>query len=284
MMRVALALLLLTGLSCTPTNDVSEPEAVCTVYGASLSWEEVLDVIPNEASAADSALLADRYIQSWITEQTVLNQAEAVLTEEGKDIAQALEKHRRSLLTHAYEEEFIRERLDTTVAESELQSFYDQNIENFELKDYIVQVRFCMLDSGDWDMGDFRRRFDRALDDEQEEIEAFCIRNRGAAFFDEDRWIYLQDLRAQVPLEIYNVERFLKKDKTIEFQRGNQVIFLRILDYKLKDSTAPFSLQRGKIRSMILNQRKAQLLTAMREDLFRQALKNNHIELHYERP
>lgn len=283
-MRIALAVVLFAGLSCTQNTPAPEAAPACTVYGTSLPWQEIFDVVPNDASAADSSLLADRYIQTWITEQTVLHQAEEVLTDDRKDVEQALEKHRRSLLTHAFEEEFICERLDTAVAESELQSFYDQNLENFVLKDYIVQARFCLLDSGNWDVGDFRQRFSEAGDGEQEELEAFCIRHRGACFLDEDRWLYLEDLRAQVPLEIYNVERFLKKDKTIEFQRGNQVIFLRILDYKLKDSTAPFSLQRGKIRSMILNQRKAQLLTAMREDMYRQALKNNHIELHYERP
>ena len=111
-----------------------------------------------------------------------------------------------------------------------------------------------------------------------------CRRGRLGCFLDEDQWIFLEDLRQQVPLEIYNTERFLKKNKTVEVQRGNQVIFLRIRDFKLKDSVSPFSLQKAKIRSMILNRRKSELLSTLRADVYRQALKENQIEMHYERP
>lgn len=270
--------------ACQPTSEVEQRDPVAAVHGHTLYWDEVSAVVPDEATPEDSALLADRYIQQWITDQALVQQAQNVLPERLQDFEEALEKHRQALLTHAYEEEMIRQRLDTAVAESELRAFYDQNRDNFVLKDYIVQARFCMLDSGDWDATAFRTQFEQVTDDTQEELETFCHQYRGGCFLDEDQWIFLEDLRQQVPLEIYNTERFLKKNKTVEVQRGNQVIFLRIRDFKLKDSVSPFSLQKAKIRSMILNRRKSELLSTLRADVYRQALKENQIEMHYERP
>ena len=95
--------------ACQPTSEVEQRDPVAAVHGHTLYWDEVSAVVPDEATPEDSALLADRYIQQWITDQALVQQAQNVLPERLQDFEEALEKHRQALLTHAYEEEMIRQ-------------------------------------------------------------------------------------------------------------------------------------------------------------------------------
>ena len=90
--------------------------------------------------------------------------------------------------------------------------------------------------------------------------------------------MFLKELQEQVPLEVFNAETFLKKNKTIEFEEGNNYYLLTITDFMLNGSVSPLSFEREKIRELILNQRKAELLNKMRDDLYSQALSKKEIE------
>jgi hypothetical protein len=55
--------------------------------------------------------------------------------------------------------------------------------------------------------------------------------------------------------------------------------FLEILELRPRKSNIPVSLVRRDIRTMIINQRKLQLVERMREDLYREALQNKDVEV-----
>jgi len=67
--------------ACQPTSEVEQRDPVAAVNGHTLFWDEVSAVVPDEATPEDSALLADRYIQQWITDQALVQQAQNVLPE-----------------------------------------------------------------------------------------------------------------------------------------------------------------------------------------------------------
>ena len=109
-------------------------------------------------------------------------------------------------------------------------------------------------------------------------FETFCVENGINYFIDEEQWLYFGDLIQEVPLQVYNVERFLKKNKSLTFIEDQKRYFLQIADYKLKDSVSPLSLQKEKIRNIILNRRKLDLLSKMRDDLYQEAVSKNRIQ------
>ncbi|NNE56433.1 MAG: hypothetical protein HKN32_10460, partial [Flavobacteriales bacterium] len=204
------------------------------------------------------------------------------LPDEDVNFDKEIENYRRSLLTFALENHIVKQHLDTVVSDGEIARYYEENQDNFMLKDYIVRVKFCILDSVVEVGNEFEKLF---KSDEPEDLvlfEQFCVENGAAYFIDDEQWLYFGDLLQEVPLEVYNVEQFLKKAKTVTFRANRNQYFLKVVDYKFKDNVSPLSLQREKIRNIILNRRKLDLLSKMHDDLYQEAVRKNQIHIYKE--
>jgi len=54
---------------------------------------------------------------------------------------------------------------------------------------------------------------------------------------------------------------------------------VRFKDFRIKETISPLSLERDRIRNIILNKRKMELINKMREDLYNNALKKRDFEI-----
>lgn len=262
-------------------NTLPEHNAAARAYDRYLDWDEVYAIVPDMATPEDSAVLAERYINDWLKEQVLLYTAEQRLPEEKKQFEKELEAHRKSLLTFAYENLFVQQRLDTVVSTADIEAFYEQNQSIFSLNDYIVKVKFVVLNDDTPRLKQFRKLFESNDSEDLVKLEQFCVNNGAAYYIDYDAWMYFEDLLSRVPLEVYNVEAFLKQNKEIEFEKSGKIYFVKFIDYKLKDAVSPLPLVAGSIRAMILNRRKKELLAKMRDDLFISAYSSKNVEKLY---
>lgn len=267
-------------VGCQPVSDTSD--SVACVNDVCLTWSKLQEVIPNNASEDDSSLLANNYIQNWIKEEVILSYALNSLNEDQMRFDRQIEDYRKSLLTFALENQIVTQHLDTVISSDELENYYNENLDNFQLKDYILRVKFCILDSAQEVGLPFKKLFNSDEPQDLVSFETFCVENGINYFIDEEQWLYFGDLIQEVPLQVYNVERFLKKNKSLTFIEDQKRYFLQIADYKLKDSVSPLSLQKEKIRNIILNRRKLDLLSKMRDDLYQEAVSKNRIQTFYE--
>lgn len=280
--RYIAALLLL--VSCSTSGEqaeVANPNVAAKAYNQELLWEEISAIVPDLSTPEDSALLAERYINDWLKEHVLLHQAEAALPESEKQFADELERYRRTLLTYAYENSFVQQRLDTTISTAEIESFYAENQEIFTLKDYIVKVKFCIVDK-QTKLKKFRKLFESNAASDLVALEQFCVDNGAAYYVNVDEWMYVEELLTKFPLELYDIEGFLRHTRKAEFEKGDKIYFIRVLDVQYKDNISPLDLVRNQVRDLILNRRKRELLMKMREDLFRSAMANKNIEKLYE--
>ena len=65
--------------------------------------------------------------------------------ENQKDFQKQLEDYRKTLIIYSYEKELIRQKLDTNVAQEEIKAFYEENKQNFNLRDDILKVRYLKV-------------------------------------------------------------------------------------------------------------------------------------------
>jgi hypothetical protein len=279
------ALFLITSLvacATVPADEEGKKEsAAARAFDRYLPWEEVYAIVPDAASPDDSTLLAERYINDWLKEQVLLYTAEQKLPEDQKNFERELEAHRKALLTFAYENLFVQQRLDTVINTSEIELFYEQNLSIFSLNDYIVKVKFAVLDRETPRLKQFRKLFESDTPEDLVKLEQFCVDFGAAYYIDIDNWMYFEDLLARVPLEVYNVEAFLKQTRRAEFEKLGKIYFIKFVDYKLKDAVSPLPLVKGTIKTLIINRRKKELLAKMRDDLFSAAYSRNDIEKLY---
>ncbi|MFZ6050935.1 hypothetical protein [Halocola ammonii] len=267
---------------CKPKTE-EQVDYAAKAHDKVLTWQEVYDVIPDNATDQDSIYAAENFINNWVRQQAIVHHAQLNLSEEQKDFTKQLEDYRNSLLTFAFEEQYVRQRLDTAVSEEVIEQYYEENQDNFLLKDYIVRVKFCILDKETPRLRKFEKLFYSDDAEDLTRLEQFCVEYKARYFLKEDMWIYFDDLLKQVPLDVVDTESFLKKNKQVEFERGNNLFYLNILEYKIKDSVSPLSFQRDRIENIIINQRKVALLNDLRDGIYREALDNKQIEINLEK-
>lgn len=278
-MRLVLAAISILFIASCAKQGEPQVKLAARAFDKKLSLEELMHAIPNDASEEDSIRLAETFINNWLREQVVLTYAERNLTEEQKIFEKQIEDYRKSLLIYAYENQLINQKLDTLISDEEIEAYYNANSDNFQLRDYIVRVKFAVVDAGIPKMKKFRKAFLSDDPDSLTELDELCQEYKAACFSEDSIWLYFNDLLKDIPMEVYDTESFLKKNKNIEFEGENRVYFLTIKDYKLKDNVSPLSFERDNIKAIILNTRKVELLTKMRNDIFNDAIQKKDAEI-----
>jgi hypothetical protein len=265
--------------SCNKRN--GEDAIVAEVGDKVLTVSQLSEVIPDNTNATDSMNLAERYIQNWVIEQLVVENAEKSLSEEKQNFDALIENYRKTLLTYAYEQEWVRQKLDTLVSDEEIEKYYSDNEKNFQLKDYILKVKFCAIASDSKNVSQLRKLFISQKPEDFVKWMQMCVDIGASYYFDEDKWLLWDEFTKQVPIEVYDVQTFLQKKKTLEFEKESNLYMLTVTDYQLSGSRSPLSFEREKIRNMIINRRKMELLEKMRQDLYNKALEENKIKTYF---
>ncbi len=264
-------------------NNEPQDATVVEVGGKKLGWNTLMDVIPDNSSPEDSVELAERFIQDWVKEQLVVRKAESELTEEKRNFDELIENYRKSLLTYTFEQEWVKQKLDTTVSEGEIEKYYVDNEQNFELRNYIVKVKFCAVSTNHKkSIPALKKLFFSVKEEDYVKWEELCVELGASYYFNEDKWMLWEEFAKQVPLpQIVDVESFLKKNKDLEFEKDNNIYFITITDYQLSGSRSPLSFEKERIKAMIIQTRRMHLLETMRNDLYSRALQEGEIKTYY---
>ena len=279
-MKKLILILLIFTIGCASFFKKKTEHAVARVYTDYLYDSDLKSVIPKGTPAKDSILVARSYIDNWIHQRLVIHQAESNLTKDQMDFSQQLENYQNSLIIYAYENELVKQKLDTLVTDEDIENYYNANQQNFLLKDNIVQFQYVKLPLKSAYVKQFRKML--ASDDlsEKTRLSKQCEQFAADYFLDDQNWLPFNDLLKQIPIKTYNQEEFLKNHRDLEYQDSAYIYLVRFKDFKIKESISPLSFEKERIRNIILNKRKIDLIKKMREDIFERAQKKNDFEIY----
>ncbi|MFM7727205.1 MAG: hypothetical protein ACKO7B_10910, partial [Flavobacteriales bacterium] len=231
--------------SCTWNDD--RAELIAEIGDKQLTRKEVSDIVPDNSTEHDSASLADHYIHDWITKQLIISKAESSLPEELLSFEELIENYRSSLLIYAFEQEWVRQKLDTVVSDQEIEQYYTDHESNFQLKDYILKVKFCALAADSKQATAMKKIFGSAKAEDLVKWQQLCVDIGASYYYEEEEWMKWDDFIKQIPLEVYDVAGFLKKKNVIEFEKDNNLYLISIMEYQLAGSKSPLSFEHDKI-------------------------------------
>jgi hypothetical protein len=271
-------LVITTFVSCDTEKIVQEKVKVARVGSVYLYQEELIKDIQSGLSKEDSLLFIDQLISNWIEEQIVLQKAEEVLPQEAKDVKDRLENYRKSLIIFAYEQKFIKERLDTAVSPIEVEEYYAVHKDDFMLKDYIVKALYLKISKGTPDIEKPQLHFKLEQETDLNEMRYYADLYAVQFHYDPEQWLFFEDVLKVIPLEGINTESFLRKKKKTMFEDENFIYFINITDFTLKDAISPLSFEKEKIKTILLNLRTIDLRNKLREDLSNDAIKDQQVE------
>jgi hypothetical protein len=247
------------------------------VYDAVLTEPELMARLPQGITGTDSARFAEQYVRSWVSEQALLRLAEDNLSPEQKDFTAQLEEYRRSLLLYAYERAYLLQKLDTVVTDTELESYYEAHKDNFRLRSPVVKLRFVKLSPEAPRIRDVERWLRSDRESDFDELYNYCRKYAENYFFEQGTWLYLEEVMKELPLPADDISNFLRQNTYYSFTSGDYLYLVRIFDFKLKEEIAPMVLERRRVRDFILNRRRTELLSGMRDQVVSQGIATRNI-------
>lgn len=282
-MRFLTITLFLFICSCSLVNKEAEEQVLARVEDKSLFISDIEGIVPVNASADDSSLIINNYIQKWVKDNLILKKAELNLKESQKDFQKQLEDYRSSLIVYSYEKELIKQRLDTVVLGHEIQDFYDNNNQNFELRNDIVKVIYLKINKKAPQLKKIRRLYKYKKDSDKDELKELAHQYAEKFHLNDDQWILFDELKNEVPIFVSEATGYLKNIKYIEVEDSLSIYFVHIENYKLKNDVSPLAFEAKNIKNIIINKRKLSLINKIRSELYEEAFINKNIEIYTNR-
>lgn len=279
-------LILLAG--CDYFQKSSKEVVVAECYGKYLYESDLQGIVPEGASIMDSIQRVSTFIDSWIKRQVLIHQAENNLDKAKLDLKKQMEEYRNSLIIYEYESQLINQKLDTVVSEDAIAEYYEQNKEDFQLRNTMVRVAYVILNEDEDKDNKQKATFQKLLSDPDtlllQNIDILANYYAVKSYVDVDQWMRLDDLTNIIPIEIFNAESFLKKNKFVCFDMNEYTYMVRFVDYLLEESTSPLEMVSDNIKSVILARRKQEMLEKMKTSLYEKAKRDRAFEVYVGSP
>lgn len=259
----------------------TDSEPLASVGEVFLYKKDIQGIVPKDIAKEDSIDLIEHHIKSWIKKQLLIAEAQKQLTFDEVELERRVLDYRYALMMHEFEKHNIQRRLDTNITEEEIESYYKENIDNFELKQNIIRGYFIQLSKDAPNLGRFRYVLRSNRQDHVEELKSYAYSYSTKVHLDDSVWVNFEDVINNTPLmELPNKTDFLRRNTYYETSDDTNLYFLKILQYKIQNDTSPLEFVRDDIQKIVLNKRKVTLAKALEEEIYENAVKNDGFKVY----
>ena len=266
-------------LSCSNQNN-SGKVIVAEVNEKKLYTSDLSSIIPTNMGKKDSSLIADDYVEKWIKQELLIQKANENLTPEQKDVTRELQEYRNSLIIYKYKKELVRQRMDTTVTETQIEEFYSSNPENFNLNRNIVKAIFVKIPNEVANPSLLKNLISNTSEEGLTELKEYCLQYAKGFDIFMDNWVDFETVKNNTPQKIEDVAHFLTRNNQIELNDSNYYYLVEIQDYKLKNDLAPLEFVENNIKKLILNQRKIKFLKQVEDNIYTEGIRKNRFKIY----
>jgi predicted house-cleaning noncanonical NTP pyrophosphatase (MazG superfamily) len=266
---------------CTGNIKTTQRIPVAEVGKVALYYDELPQLIQKGINESDSIALIQNYVNKWAKRELLLQKAEENLSPEVKnEIENQLEETRANLVIYQYQRQIMLEKLDTVITESELENYYASNEKSFALNSNIVKALFIKLPVETPDLDTIRYLARSNKQNDLQLLEKYCY--QFAEKFDDfnEKWVLMDRLSFELPQEIENEERFLRRSSFYETTDSSSVYLINIRDYRLRATLAPFEYVKDDINRIILNSRRFEFIQSLENAIYNEALKEKSFKIY----
>lgn len=274
----------LTILACgnfRSTDEESDRVPVARVEGSYLYKDELEGIVSPGTPEADSIARTEAYIDSWIRKELLIQEATRKMDINEAEVERKILDYRYSIIAYEYQNQMVRKNLDTTVTRQEIEDYYKQNIDNFILKQNIVQATFIKVPKTAPRADKIKEMIFKARDKDDRELKSYCLSFSSAYQLADSTWMVFDDLVRNSPLaEIPNKIQFLKANPYYETSDDSYLYFLKVDNYRITDNVSPLEFVMNEIKNIILNKRKVELARQLEDEVYQNALEGEKFEIY----
>jgi hypothetical protein len=274
-----LALMVCLLASSCKNDSADDRQPLARVGDAYLYFEDIEAILPQGLASEDSTAHVQSLIYNWGKEQLLLSKAKFNLPEKQQDIEKLVEDYRNDLLKFAFKKAYVNQNLDTVISEAAVEAYYKENSHNFELRENILQCSYFVIPDKAPILNDIKKKFRSNKPADWDEVRQYAASFSSVASFDDTTWIGFDELNRIFPLEVINQVDFLRRNTHVIAENDGVLLFLRIEDYKIRESVSPLQYVSQTIRNILLNQRKMELIQKMEKKLVEDAYDKKNFEI-----
>lgn len=262
--------------ACGSSAPGNEDPLLARVHQKELRLSDLESMFGNNATAEDSALVIQAFVNRWSRDAILQWEAERNLPPD-LNIDRLVRDYRASLVSSHYEEILVQLRLDSTISTEELRTYYEEHKSQYQLERPIVRCLFIRVPYPLEDEESLQRLWNNGQVADTTALEAYCDRFSEVALLSPEAWYSLDDIAQQLPEGVITHDNVSKKGE-FSMREGSYRYYFRLLEVKPRLEIAPLSYVEDQARKVILHNRKRKVLEEAREEIFNRELRRNNIE------
>ena len=150
LIQAVIVMIILAGCDLVKVKDDTlknndAPQPVARVNDTYLYKTDLEGIVTAGANPQDSADRVTAYINQWIRKQLLIDEATSRIDFDEAEIQRKILDYRYSLIAYGYQEYYVGQHLNKEVSEEEIKGYYDQNADNFPLKQNIIRGKFIKV-------------------------------------------------------------------------------------------------------------------------------------------
>jgi hypothetical protein len=258
----------------------AQREAVARVNSVYLYTDELSGIVGTGTSREDSVARVEAYVNSWIRKQLLIQEASRKIDINEAEVERKILDYRYSLIAYEYQNYYVNQNLDTTVASADIEAYYKDNIDNFILKQNIVRATFVKVPKTAPRTNKIKDMIVSTREKDRDELKSYCLSFSTAYHLSDSTWMVFDELVRNSPLADFpNKIQFLKTSPYYETSDESYLYFLKVDEYRISDNISPLEFVRDDIRNIILNKRKVELARKLEDEVYNHAVSEKEFEI-----
>lgn len=260
--------------SCQQKKD----RVVAQVYNHKLYASEVQSQLPKGMTTDDSLAFAARFIDSWISDQLLLVEAEKHLSMREKQFQKEMSEYRNSLIRNRFLEKMTSDTNAFYATDEEVRATLSQARTNFVNEKEIVRLNYVKV----YEKSPIKEKVKEILFDEEkrllekERLSELCA-DSIEYFIDDDTWLFWDDIQLEVDIDLKVPNGTFRQPQYIEKSSGKSCYLIVILDYKSEQTGADSRDYFESIRTMLIQKKKTEFINNKLDELYQKAEKAGKI-------
>jgi hypothetical protein len=278
---ISIILILFVFYGCSSSGDKVKRTPVAKAGLKVLYYDEIPEQARNAETPDDSVALTQNYINKWAKRELMFQKAKENLAPGlMNEIEEQIQETRLDLVVYEYQHMMLLQKMDTVISQEELEKYYSDNGNSFNLTSNIVKALFIKLPVETPNIWKIKSLARSNKQKDLQELESLCY--QFAEKFDDfnEKWITMDRLSFELKEDITNQENFLKRTTYYETSDSVSVYLILINDYRLRGTLAPFEYVREDIKRLIWNNRRIEFIKELENGIYNDAIKENSFKIY----
>ncbi len=265
--------------ACGGINSSSQDRLIARAENHYLYLSDVEKYFESFDFIEDSLVRVNNFVNQW-ARQKLLYEKSLINLPQDKilQLNDLVNTYESGLFRNAYREFVLKSSMDTIMDDGYVNIFYEQNKQNFKLKEPVYRIKYISLPLDNVDQREITRRFKNFDTEDVVFLDSLSFQFSNY-FLSDSIWLNEVDIKDQLFfLDQRQQARFLKTPNYYEVKDSLALYLLELVDRLDRGTVAPLSYVENTIKDIVFNKRKIEFLTSFDNDILQDAIKIRKFE------